>query len=482
MARPGSVLVARRRFLQAALAAGGAAGLSGTLVAGLSDPALAGPPLGPDDRILVVVFLAGGNDGLNTVVPADDGLYHDLRGPLAVDVGPGQALGEGLYLHPNLARLKSRYDAGQVAVVRGVGEAGDDHSHFTSMATIMSGVPGAPAPTGWLGRWLDGAGLDGLGAVSIGWGGVPLTLRGATTTATSLPPNGNLFGADRSENWERYAVDALAGISGVGGPLGDYVAGTFAAAIGTAQSVEPAYGTGLPDGGLARDLTLAARVVDLDLGVRLLAVELGGFDTHDDQRPTHDDLLAELDAGIDAFFASLSPTFASRTALLVFSEFGRRVRPNDSGGTDHGTAAPWFLVGPRVRGGLYGVQPSLADLDRRGDLRHTVDFRSVYASVLQGWLNTDGAALLGSGHEDLGLFAAPGPGGFYDVQANTWYSTAVAWLAAAGITTGTAPGEFSPDDPVTRGQMATFLWRYAGRPGGSPPAPFADVDRSRYYA
>ncbi len=480
--RPGDIQVARRRFLQGALAAGGASGLLGGMLAGWEGPALAGPPLGPDDRVLVVVFLAGGNDGLGTVVPADDPRYQDARGALAVRVGAADAIGEGLYLHPSLARLKARFDAGQVAVVRGVGEASDDHSHFTSMATIMSAQPGAVSPSGWLGRWLDAAGLDGLGGVSIGWGGPPLTLRGNRTTPTSLPPNGNLFGADRSRDWERYAVDALAGIQGVGGPLGDFVAGTFAAAIGTAQRVEPAYGAGLPDDGLVRDLTLAARIVNLDLGVRVIGVELGGFDTHDDQRPGHDALLAELDAGIDAFFATVAPAFSGRTSMLVFSEFGRRVRANDSGGTDHGTAAPWFVVGPRVAGGLHGAQPSLARLDRRGDLRHTVDYRSVYASILGGWLGADGAALLGGPHEDLGLFAAPGPGGFYDVEPGTWYATAVAWLAGQGITTGTAPGTYGPDEPVTRGQMATFLWRYAGRPSGSPPAPFVDVDRGRYYA
>ena len=133
--------------------------------------ALAGPPLGATDRVLVNVFLSGGNDGLNTVVPFNDGNYQSNRtGPLRVNVDPAHSLGQGLYFNPNLSRLKARFDAGQVAVIRGVGEPTDDHSHFTSMATWMSGGQGGANPTGWLGRYVDGLGLDGLAAVNVGMG------------------------------------------------------------------------------------------------------------------------------------------------------------------------------------------------------------------------------------------------------------------------------------------------------------------------
>jgi len=474
--------MARRRFLQGALAVGGTAGLVPTWLDGV---ALAGPPLGPADRILVSVFLSGGNDGLSTLVPGDDGLYRSIRGPMAVNVGAANAVGDGLYLHPGLARLKARYDAGQVALIRGVGEPSKDHSHFSSAATWMSGRPGMANPTGWLGRHVDSAGLGELAAVSIGWGEVPLVLKGDTVPVTSLPPGGNLFGADRIEDYERLAVESLSRLgrvdSGIG-PFGSFASSTVGSAVDTAARINPVYQGTLPAEGLALDLAIAARIINLDLGVRVLSASLGGFDNHTSLRSDHDDRMAELDAGIDAFFSNLAPQFAGRSALMIYSEFGRRVKPNDSGGVDHGAAGLAVLVGPRINGGLFGSQPSLRDLDRRGDLKFNVDFREIHATVLENWLADDAGSNLGANFPRLDLFTAPGPGGFFDVDAGTYYGPAVGWLASTGITTGTGVGEFSPEAPVTRGQMATFLWRYSGRPGGAPDAEFTDVARGTYYA
>ncbi|MEO0492508.1 MAG: S-layer homology domain-containing protein [Actinomycetota bacterium] len=474
---------ARRRFLQGALAAGGATGL--TLTSGAFDAiAAAAAPLPTTSKILVTVVLNGGNDHLNTLVPAESGAYHDARGSLAVQVDGSTAVGEGLHLHPNLTRLKTRFDAGQVALIRGVGEASDDHSHFTSMATWMSGIQNMIPPTGWLGRYAEAAGLGDLGSVAVGWDGVPLTLRGPSTSAVALPPGGGLFGSDRSEAWERDAFDVFSDLGGQPagkGVFGPYVADAFANAVDTAVSVAPAFSPTLPEEGLARELALAAEVINLDLGTQLVNVNLGGFDTHEGQDPLHDDLMAELDAGLDAFFATLSPAFAHRTAVLVFSEFGRRVESN-AGGTDHGTAGLMMLLGANVRGGLHGVQPSLTDLDWRGDMHHHLDFRSVYTSILNGWLDADGGSLLGNAYETLDLFDDQGGSLFLDVVPDSYYEPAVGWLAANGITTGTSPTTFSPSDPVTRGQMAAFLHRYKGEPSGAPEANFADVGRDRYYA
>jgi uncharacterized protein (DUF1501 family) len=448
------------------------------------DPiAAAAAPLAPTDRILVTVFLGGGNDHLNTLVPADNGAYQAARGALAVNVDGSTAVGSGLHLHPNLTRLEARYDAGQVALIQGVGEASDDHSHFTSMATWFAGIQGQPNPTGWLGRYADGLGIGGVGMVYIGWGGVPMLLRGASSGAVSLPPNGALFGSDRSEGWERYAIEAVAayGKGGVGGPFGDIVGQAYRSAVDTAAQIQPAYVPGLADEGLARELGLAAQVINLDLGTRIVGVELGGFDHHDGQRPSHDDLLAELDAGIDAFFTNLSPVFAARTLMLVFSEFGRRVEANDSLGTDHGTAGLMMLVGPRAAGGLHGQTPSLTNLDWRGDMHHHVDFRSVYATVLDDWLDADAGSVLQANYPKLGL-SDDGPANVVsDVPDDAYYTAPVAWLASTGITTGTGGGRFSPADFVTRGQMATFLWRYRGTPSGSPRAGFIDVPDGRYF-
>jgi hypothetical protein len=209
-------------------------------------------------------------------------------------------------------------------------------------------------------------------------------------------------------------------------------------------------------------------------------VNLGGFDTHDSQRPDHDDLMAELDAGIAAFFGNLSPIMAARTSMLVFSEFGRRVERNSTG-TDHGTAGLMMLIGPAVNGGLHGTQPSLTNLDNRGDMHHHLDFRSVYATILEDWLDADSAEVLGANYATLDLYDSGSLSLFGDVPQDAYYAPAVGWLAISGITTGTAPGEFSPDDNVTRGQMATFLWRYRGEPAGAPSAGFSDVPAGRYY-
>jgi len=476
--------VARRRFLQGSLAAGGAAGL--TVTPGILDQiAAAATPLPVTDKILVTVFLNGGNDHLNTLVPAEDGAYQAARGALAVGVDGSTAVGEGLHLHPNLTRTKARFDAGQVALIRGVGEASDDHSHFTSTATWMSGVQNMLPPTGWLGRFSDGVGLDNLGAVSVGWDGVPLLLRGANSSAVSLPPGGNLYGAGSAEPWETAAFNVLSDLGGTGagiGPFRSTVADAFADAVDTAQNISPAFVPTLAQDGLARELGLAAQVVNLNLGTQLVNVALGGFDTHASQRPDHDNLMAELDAGLDAFFNNLSPAFAARTSVLVFSEFGRRVARNSTG-TDHGTAGLRMLLGSDVNGGLHGVQPSLTNLDRRGDMQHHVDFRSVYASVLEDWLVADSRQVLGASYPKLDLFAAGGGGSlFMDVGSSAYYAPAVRWLATTGITQGTGPSMFSPDDPVTRGQMATFLHRYVGEPTGSPANGFVDVPTGFFYS
>jgi len=396
--------VARRRFLQGALAIGGSAGLLPIWLHGTS---FAGPPLGVTARILVTVFLNGGNDGLSTLIPAEDGLYRAMRGSLAVDVGAANAVGEGLYLHPALSRLKARYDAGQVALIRGIGEPAKDHSHFSSTATWMSGRPGMINLSGWLGRYVDEVGLGELAAVSIGWGEVPLIVKGDTVPATSLPPGGNLFGADRSEIYERLAMESFSRLGSVAagiGPFGSLVSSTVGRTAAWPNSM-PA------------------------------SMHSSPISSQGSQDAPASWPFRNLDAGSGSTILSVSIT----------------------------------------------VQPALSDLDRRGDLKYNVDFREMYATVIEDWFGADAGSILGTFHPKLDLFTRPGPGGFYDVDADTYYGPAVGWLAATNITTGTGVGEFSPAAPVTRAQMATFLWRYRGRPGGAPSAEFVDVSRDTYY-
>lgn len=405
--------VARRRFLQGALAVGAGTAL---LPAWADHLAAAATPIGAHDGVLVVLQLGGGNDGMSLVVPtsahADHGRYRTARGNLAV-TGP-LAIGGNLGLNPALPKLKARFDAGHVAVVRGVGLPATDLSHFTSTATWMAGTTGSARTTGWLGRWLDGVpeSAGGLRAVQVG-PSVPLHVRGASSMVTALDGSGDLYGANRAEAWMKPVHDAVtamgAGTTGRG-RLADLVADTSADAVGLALRLKPVFSPALPAGAsVVRDLTLAARLINADLGIRVLTVSHGSYDLHDGHGYNYPRLLADLDAGIDAFFTTLASRFRDRVALATFSEFGRTVRANGSGGTDHGTAAPHLVIGANVKGGLYGAQPALNDLSSRGDLKVQVDYRSYYASLIDGWLAGGSAAVLGSTFEDLKLFeAAPG--------------------------------------------------------------------------
>jgi uncharacterized protein (DUF1501 family) len=404
----------RRRFLQSALAAGSVAAIDPFSLFG--SEAFAGPPLGAADRILVLIELDGGNDGLNTLVPYQTGRYYDFRNAAGLAIAPGTVLpvGDGLGLHPNLANLKAKWDSGDVAIVRGVGHPDIDQSHFSCMAKVMAGTQGSqPTFTGWVGRYLDGLGMDGLAGVSIADGGIPLLLSGANADVTGLPSwSGGLFGADRSQRYERTTYDRLTalGTQDVGkGPWGNEVAQTFRAAVLTAQQINPVYSPSLNGNfPLTRSVTLAARLINLDLGARVIHVRLGGFDTHNAQIDDHAELMADLDRAIGAFYDTVLPQFRSRVVLATFSEFGRRVQPNSSRGTDHGAANMLFVIGDRVKGGMYGQQPSLTTLDPRGNLQYSTDMRSVFATLLATWLRADDQQIFGTNFPKIDLID-PGP-------------------------------------------------------------------------
>lgn len=395
--------VTRRLFLQGALATGGALAL---LPSAFDSLAAAATPVGADEGILVVIHMGGGNDGLNFVPPRDDGTYRDLRGSIAI--AEPLALSSAFGFHPALGRLRTRYEAGQVAIVQGVGQTGDDRSHFSSTATWMAGTASGSRSTGWLGRWLDGVpeATEGLRAVSIG-AGVPLHLRGQQAVVTALDTGGGLFGADRSDPVYAAAYDAVAsfatGSTGTG-VWGDELATAGALAIDLAADLDELFVPLLPDDSLTSQLVLCARLINANLGIRVLNVSYGSFDTHDNQLTEQQALLAELDEGIDAFYAALDrDTWGRRVALMSFSEFGRRGRANASLGTDHGNGSSLVVVGDNVLGGFHGQAPDLRDLDD-GDPRTHVDFRSYYASVLGGWLGGDVGEVMGEAYEDLGLF------------------------------------------------------------------------------
>ncbi|HEV7887592.1 MAG TPA: DUF1501 domain-containing protein [Acidimicrobiales bacterium] len=402
--------LSRRRFIQGALLAGAATALP--VIRG-TDRAGAASPVGAGDGILVVAFLGGGNDGLNTLVPQSGparARYDQIRPAVSVPAASLLPVGGGWGLHPSLGALQARYRRGQVALVQGAGIAEPDLSHFTATARTMRGSFNGAA-SGWLGRYLDelpdwDSGMRAMAVASS----VPLYLVGARAKVTAIPSHGSLWGADRSDPQEALLMDAVSQLgsqpSGLG-RWGDALAANGRDAVRQAQVVDRIVQPSPGAPGLPLDLTLAARLVNADLGTRVVGVTLKGWDTHYAQAGLHAQLLAELDFAIEQFFATLANAYRSRVTLLVQSEFGRRPEQNGSLGTDHGTANLMILAGQNVRGGLHAAAPSLDRLDGRGNLVPSVDHRSVYGSVLERWLGADGRQVLGGSFEHLDLFAAP---------------------------------------------------------------------------
>lgn len=389
-----SYLLTRRRFLAGASVLGAAVAVGACSTEGPShrpaagaDPASSGA--GGEGATLVIVTLAGGNDALNTVVPVGDPRYHDLRGALALDPGAAHDLGDGLALHPSLTRSKSLWDDGRLAIVHGVGFDGLDRSHFHCM-DVWQAASTEDLSTGWVGRWLDLGGSDPLDAIAVGRM-LPLLARGRRRSAASVPlgpfePPGApgleelLVGmADRDER----------------PPLGTLVAASSADLYAVADAVGPVVaGTAEVEAtagdGLAASLGTVAALIDAGLPTRTYAVELGGFDTHANQAPVHEALLAELDGAL----GELCDHVAGRdVTVVVYSEFGRRVAPNGSAGTDHGAGGTVLLAG-NVQGGHHGEPADLGRL-MDGDLRTTVDFRAVYGGLLEGVLAVPAADVLG---------------------------------------------------------------------------------------
>ncbi|MGD9999171.1 MAG: DUF1501 domain-containing protein [Ilumatobacteraceae bacterium] len=405
----------RRGFLQAV----GMGVLGGAAVGTLGDgllrdlPDTWAAPIGPNDGIVVVVTFYGGNDGLNTFVPYADGNYYSKRANIAIPQDQVLHVDPYVGFAPQLGYLKSLYDAGQVAAIQGVGYAGPDLSHFTSMAIWMNGQFGnGPLSTGWIGRWLDGlpAGVADLAAVSLD-SSVPLHMQGFVRRAAGIPPNGGMFGVDSGVSDVRMYNGLRALAAGAGrGEMHDAFTSTMVRQLDLATQVAPAFKAALPSGGdLTRKLTIAARLINANLGLRVIDLSRGGFDTHENQNAPLTSGLQDLNAGLQAFYATLNPAFNSRVILVTVSEFGRTVKSNDSGGTDHGTSNTSFVIGSNVRGGLYGAMPSLSTLDRNGRMISNVDFRWIYGTLLDGWLGGGGSTILNGAYQNLG-FLAGGPG------------------------------------------------------------------------
>lgn len=389
--RPIPSFLSRRSFLKGALAFPAAAALPGLF-------ARAAWAAGGGDDVLVLVRLDGGNDGLNTVIPFGDDLYYRARP--GIGVREPMKLDDYVGLHPSLGALRSAWDDGALAVVQGVGYPNSSRSHFTSTDIWHTAFTTPPERwSGWAGRALDAMDEGEVPALQLDPAPLSLALTGERVVVPAV--------ADAESFRVRGNKELLAALVARprDGATAEQVRRSGASAYKTAERLEKAFGSGdaagYPDTDLARRLWQIARLVEGGLPARVYAVRLGGFDTHSRQAAAHAVLLKTLGDALGAFQADLKAKGLDKRVLaMTYSEFGRRVEENRSLGTDHGTAAPLFVMGGAVRGGLKGAHPSLADLEE-GDLRHHTDFRQVYATVLERWLKADSRAVLGAAYEPV---------------------------------------------------------------------------------
>ena len=391
---------------------------------------------GRDGNILVVLQMAGGNDGLNTVVPYDNDYYHRARPRVGLSEKQILKLNGELGFHENLAGFKDLYDAGHLSVIQGVGYPNPNRSHFRSTEIWQTASDSEKIEAyGWLGRYFDNtcSGCDPTIGVNIGRQ-MPQAFSAKHPKGVSLESPGNyrFISGDKTkagemsgieESYRRLnepenemaenaggTVSAISGPARASGSVLDFLERTALDAQvssdkirGIASRVENK--ATYPSSQLGNSLKLVAKLIGGGLPTRVFYVSQGGYDTHTNQTGAHERLLKDLGDGVKAFVEDMKAQGnLGRVLVVTFSEFGRRVAENASGGTDHGAAAPMFIVGGKVKAGLLGKYPSLAPSDLfQGDLKYSVDFRSVYAAVLEEWLHTKSAPILGKQFAPLGL-------------------------------------------------------------------------------
>lgn len=387
----------------------------------------------PSRRVLVIIELSGGNDGLNTVIPYTDSRYASLRPILSLKEselrdpqGRSTIISDQLGLHPSMGKLKELYDAGRVGVVLGVGYPNPNGSHFLSADIWHTANVDEGRGEGWLGRYADLAlaGRPGITAIAVE-DRLPKTLSSTQVVIPSVP-NFEDYGLQTDPDYPGNRDNKLNTILALN--TRSFPAGSFAhaesrigfdAVNGSIQfrAALEGYTSTIEypeNNSLANGLRMLAQIIITIPESSVLYVEMGGFDNHSSQiegatsrlEGDHASLLGDFADGVKAFYDDLAEHgLADNVLMLQWSEFGRRPNENDSLGTDHGTSSSIFVIGNPVQGGIYGRQPSLAvtDLDEADNMKFNVDFRSVYATVLDRWLNADSETLLGGQFENIGF-------------------------------------------------------------------------------
>jgi uncharacterized protein (DUF1501 family) len=362
-------------------------------------------PLG--NKVLVVLQMSGGNDGLNTVIPVRNDIYYKSRPKLGIEKDKALTLTDEVSLHPSLAGFKELFDGGSLGIMNSVGYPNPDRSHFRSMDIWQTASDSRNyVYTGWLGRYLDAQCLgcdkptQALEIDDV----LSLALKGEQMKGIALKDPQRLYNTSH----QKYFKDVLADhkVSGVEQPV-DYLYKTMAETLSSAdyifqQSKLRPSSQQYPKTGLGKSLQTIASLIFSDINTKVYYVSLGSFDTHVNQQGQQERLFTEMNDAVKSFVADLKSNNRFEDVLMMtFSEFGRRVSQNASGGTDHGTANNMFLIsGALKQKGLINEIPDLNDLDE-GDLKYKIDFKNVYATVLSKWLSADEKNILGKKFSQL---------------------------------------------------------------------------------
>ena len=368
------------------------------------------------DKGLIVIQLSGGNDYLNTVVPYNDGRYYDYRSTVHIPQDRVIPIDGQVGFNPSMGPLKRLWDEGKVAVINGIGYQNPNRSHFRSMDIWHTAQPDAIGTEGWVGRAvrdLDPNGDNVLTAVNFGRG-LPRALGcpGVSVASVGNLETYGLFPDVQDEELRMYTLEAFSRMYGAAGrdPVMALLGRTGQDALHGADILRTAparYSSSVeyaPDS-LSQNARSIAQVFLADLGTRVYYTQHGSFDTHSGELPTHAQLWENVAGAVGCLMDDLEEHGREDdAAILVFSEFGRRIKDNGSG-SDHGSGGVAFLVGGAVNGGFYGEYPSLAEAEQlEGDLKPNNDFRSTYAAILDQWLGLDPDPIVNGQFEQFGLF------------------------------------------------------------------------------
>ena len=398
----------RREFLKVS----SLVGVGATVPTFLARTAFAAPDAakpGAKDTILVVVQLTGGNDGLNTVIPFKDELYAKYRPTIKIPTDQVKKVNDSIGLHPSLDGLAGLLEDKALCVVQGVGYPNPSQSHFRSMDIWQAASTAETLNEGWVGKALKSMTSPAF-HVSHNNEAAPLALNGAPARVPSITSIADF----QLKLADKAGKDVIEGAAKTGGKPGllDFVQKTALNTYASSQKLqeigknyEPK--VPYPATGLGNRLKLCAQLIDAGLGARVFYVSIENFDTHASQggaQGLHANLLTELSGAITAFYKDMSARgHKDRLLLMTFSEFGRRAKENGSKGTDHGSGAPMFLVGGKVKPGAVGKHPSLEKLVD-GNLEFGTDFRQVYAAILEKWLGVSSKDVVGSGFKPVDVF------------------------------------------------------------------------------